>query len=274
MNVRRSAKPKPSLPAVSVKDTNWQRSREYGECTAALVINPTANGAEALFNQALSNGLAAIVNHRWPGKERRRSGQVKSATELLKFIGSKVHRRGNICVLQGQTGKFRWRTAISIKLLTDGIQRTDPVRHGLPGSALEKVHIDALVKLDSHPSLQSIRDELRDEAWVQMVAEDREARMRALKYVRSLSEDEWARRQDASYMDDYQPFDPKEAPYLPGIDVCPVCWLETFVNEEMDDFGFGIGSGTCRACSYTRTPEMAEDEAIDAKIHYELGKDD
>lgn len=32
--------------------------------------------------------------------------------------------------------------------------------------------------------------------------------------------------------------------------------------------------GTCRACGYTRTPEMAEDQAFDAKVAYELEKGD
>ena len=44
------------------RNAEWQRRREYGESTAALVINPEANGAEGLFNQALSNGLAAIMS--------------------------------------------------------------------------------------------------------------------------------------------------------------------------------------------------------------------
>ena len=120
----------------------------------------------------------------------------------------------------------------------------------------------------------STRDVLHDEAWVRMVAADREARMRALTYVTSLSDEEWKRRQDPDFIEPYLPFDPKERAYLPGADTCPVCDLETFIVEEADGFGFGIGSGTCRACGYTRTPEMAEDEAIDAKIEYELGKDE
>jgi hypothetical protein len=109
-------------------------------------------------------------------------------------------------------------------------------------------------------------DALRDESWVRMVAADREARVRALAYAAKLSEEEWARRQAPDYVESYLPFDPKERDLSFGADVCPVCELETLIVEEADPFGFGIGAGICRACGYTRTPEMAEDEAMDAKI--------
>ena len=89
----RSAKPRPASVGVQVQDAEWQRRREYGECTAALVMNPEANGAGGLFNQALSNGLAAIVSHHWPGREGKANGRVKSAA-LLSFINGNVRARG------------------------------------------------------------------------------------------------------------------------------------------------------------------------------------
>lgn len=93
------AKPRPVPAAVRVRDTEWQRRSEYGECTAALVQNPEASGAEALFNQALSNGLAAIVAHHWPARERKRNGRVKSAADLLAIINREAPRRGNMRIL-------------------------------------------------------------------------------------------------------------------------------------------------------------------------------
>jgi hypothetical protein len=260
---------------VRVQETEWQRRREYGECTSVLVMNPEANGAEGLFNQALSNGLAAIVSHHWPGRERKPNGRVKSAPDLLAFLNGKVRRRGRMRVLEGRSAGRRWRTAIATKTLADGVKRTDPVRHGTGGgSSLDRAQIEALVKLDTHPSLRSMRDALQDEGWVRMVAADREARVRALAYVAKLLKEEWERRQDPDFVEPYLPPDPKERSSSFGADVCPVCDLETFVVEETDSFGFGIGAGTCRACGYTRTPDMAEDEAFDAKIEYELSKGD
>jgi hypothetical protein len=115
MNAKRSGKPKPTSVAVRVEDTEWQRRREYGECTAVLIANPETNGAEGLFNQALTNALAAIVNYHWPGRELNPNGRVKSAADLLAFINGKVRRRGNMRVLEGRTAGRRWRTAIATK---------------------------------------------------------------------------------------------------------------------------------------------------------------
>lgn len=113
----------------------------------SVVIGPNAHGAEGLFNQALSNGLAAIVNHHWPGAERKANGRVKSAADLLGFINGKIRRRGNIRVLEGQTHGRKWRTAVATKILADGIKKTDPIRHGTEGgSSPQKEHIDALVE--------------------------------------------------------------------------------------------------------------------------------
>jgi hypothetical protein len=186
MNARRSAKPKPAAVHLHVEETQWQRRREYGECTAALVMNPEANGAEGLFNQALSNGLAAIVSHHWPGGERKSNGRMKSAADLLAFINRKIRRRGSMRVLEGRTQGYRWRTALATNVLADGVKRTDPVRHGTEGgSPPEGRHIDALVKLDTHPSLRSMRDALRDESWVRMVAADRVLESERLPTLRS-----------------------------------------------------------------------------------------
>jgi hypothetical protein len=273
MSTKRTPKPRP--PLVHVEETQWQRAREYGECTAALIANPEAAGAEALFNQALSNGLAAIVSHHWPGEDRRGNGRVKSAADLLSLINRKVRRRGNMRVLEGRLRGYRWRTAIATNVLAEGVRQTDPVRHGSnEGSRLEKRHIDELVKLDSHPSLQSLTNEVHDEHWRQEVSADRDARWRALVYIRRLSPEEWARRQEPAFVEQHLPFDPKERYSSFGADLCPVCGLETLIVQEIDPFGVGVGAGTCVACGYTRTAFMAEDEAMYEKIQWELGKGD
>jgi hypothetical protein len=44
-----------------------------------------------------------------------------------------------------------------------------------------------------------------------MVATHRQARVQALEYVSKLSEEEWARRQDSAYIEDYIPADPNQA---------------------------------------------------------------
>ena len=77
---------------------------------------------------------------------------------------------------------------------------------------------------------------------MRMVAADREARVRALAYVAKLSKEEWERRQDPDFIEPYLLFDPKERDASFGADVYPVCSVETFVVEEIDSFGLGIGA--------------------------------
>ncbi|NDU75957.1 hypothetical protein GWI34_25500 [Actinomadura sp. DSM 109109] len=62
------------------------RARQYTLCTIALQYDRLSVGAEGVFDQALTNGLAAIVAYTWPGKEVKRSGSILSATELLTTI--------------------------------------------------------------------------------------------------------------------------------------------------------------------------------------------
>jgi hypothetical protein len=263
------------VPPIHVADTQWLRAREFGVCTAALIIDPEVSGAEAMFNQALSNALVAIVTHHWPDRVHKKNGNVKSAADLLAIINSEARKQGNMRVLEGQQHGHRWRTAIATKVLAEGVRRSDPIRHGkVGGSRLELRHVDALRKLDTHPSLRKVGESLNDEHWVRMMSSDREARKRAMLYVLSLSEDEWDRRQTPSYIEEYLPFSPKEQSMSLGVAECPVCELETLVVEEIDMFGLGIASGTCRACGYTRTPDVAEDEAIAEKIAFEIDQGD
>ncbi|MFK0223293.1 hypothetical protein ACIQWN_34550 [Streptomyces vinaceus] len=42
-----------------------QRAETYARCTAQLLADRTVPGAEAIFDQGLSNGLAAIVADQW-----------------------------------------------------------------------------------------------------------------------------------------------------------------------------------------------------------------
>ncbi|WP_432171806.1 hypothetical protein [Streptomyces sp. 1222.5] len=48
---------------------------------------PAMAGREGVFDQALSNGLAAIVASEWPGNESDRQGRVLSASALPCWTG-------------------------------------------------------------------------------------------------------------------------------------------------------------------------------------------
>ena len=63
------------------------RARQYPVCTYALDYDRATDGAEGVFDQALTNGLAAIVAHEWPGEEIGRGGRMLAASGLLDAIG-------------------------------------------------------------------------------------------------------------------------------------------------------------------------------------------
>ncbi|MHC3454945.1 hypothetical protein [Streptomyces prasinus] len=56
-----------------------------------------------LFDDALSNGLAAIVAYEWPGEEQGRRGRVESARALLEVIEEHMPATdGIVLLLDGQ----------------------------------------------------------------------------------------------------------------------------------------------------------------------------
>ena len=61
------------------------RALDYARCTQALREDRERPGFAGIFDEALTNALAAIVAARWPGTEMRGS-RVKSASELLDVI--------------------------------------------------------------------------------------------------------------------------------------------------------------------------------------------
>src|SRR3954452_11815885 len=63
-----------------------RRARHYAVCTYALDYDRASDGAEGVFDQALTNGLAAIVADEWPGEEVGRGGRMLAASKLLDVI--------------------------------------------------------------------------------------------------------------------------------------------------------------------------------------------
>ncbi|MEU2907911.1 hypothetical protein ABZ771_34345 [Streptomyces globisporus] len=65
-----------------------KRAEEYGRCATVLDVDFQVPGAAAIFDQALTNGLAAIVAHIWQGQEieKRKNGdhRLKAASTGLK----------------------------------------------------------------------------------------------------------------------------------------------------------------------------------------------
>lgn len=67
----------------------------YARCAFALKDDPNVVGAEALFDVALSNGLAVVVGSGWPGEEYKPNGstQVKSAGVMLQDLKKKAQQQ-------------------------------------------------------------------------------------------------------------------------------------------------------------------------------------
>ncbi|MDQ4033619.1 MAG: hypothetical protein M3332_15785 [Actinomycetota bacterium] len=266
------------------------RAREYGQCTAALDTDYQTSGAEALYDQALSNGLVAIVEYEWPGEEletsrRRRRNKTKSATDLLKvirnratkvsqgivqlttrtvgYIDPQYQRKDALCVnLTAPSTEF---VQVAVDLLQEAIDRTQSIRHGRiqvhATVGLDRRHIDALCNLNHHPALDSLAEEYGDQSWRAAKVQDLWTRNHAADYLEIIGEEEADRRMSTS--EDYLPADPKDRAMGPELQRCPVCLRETLLADRFDSMGHGIGIGTCIVCSYNRGEAIAEDEASD-----------
>ncbi|MEV7318446.1 hypothetical protein AB0N56_36705 [Streptomyces microflavus] len=62
----------------------------FSEVTSIDLSAETVPGHEGIYDQALSNALAAIVAAEWPGEEVNRRGRVHFARDLLKVIAEKI----------------------------------------------------------------------------------------------------------------------------------------------------------------------------------------
>lgn len=234
-------------------------------------------GREGVFDQALSNGLAAIVASEWPGKEVDRKGRVLSASALLKVIEERIPATdGIVCVPdehpmpdipQGDTNSLfqagpclSSHTRIDVRTLQNGIEASQAARHGRGAGALQHRHIEALLALDGHPSLGVMGEEQQDRIQRIAQAEDVASQKRAGEYLERIGEEEATRR--AENVANPNAYHPKHNPDGHDLDTCPVCGHETFCVEGLDPMFGQVAYGQCLVCTYARTPGVAEDEAF------------
>ncbi|MFG3117880.1 hypothetical protein ACGF4C_26255 [Streptomyces sp. NPDC048197] len=160
---------------------------------------------------------------------------------------------------------------IGVEVLLDALDQTQPVRHARGIGALTEAHVDALIKLDDHISLRRLSEARQDSEWVKDQIRDRYEQQRAADYLHLIGEAEAERR--ASGAIEYLPTDPKERLIDFGLDECPVCSYEALRVTGMDDFGLGVGGGTCIVCSYVRSSATADDQAMDFMIARHIADD-
>lgn len=240
-----------------------KRAEEYGRCATVLDVDFQVPGAAAIFDQALTNGLAAIVAHTWPGEEteKRRNGdhRLRAASQLLKVITEECDEaQEGIRLVPDSADEPK--IAVDVAALSDALEQTQRVRHARGVGEIEKRHVAALLELDGHSCLRQVSEEQRESDWVKHQIQDRYERLRAQDYLELIGEEEADRR--IALAADHRPTHADDL--IDGVDVtdCPVCGRETLAVTGIDDFGAGYGPGTCLVCSYVRSPAAAHDLAL------------
>lgn len=271
-----------------MNDMQFRRARQYCLCTYAIAYDRVTDGAEGVFDQAVTNGLAAIVAHNWPEQLKFDDGRVKSARLLLAVIETLGDPGGSPQVFRvrdDQSNEPAGRasatdagcdplfTAVDIATLRDAITATQELRHArdidaTSESALTAEHIEALKALDCHPALRVLTDEQRDRYYVRTQDDDLIEQDRAQRYLGALDPMEIERRASITYMQDYRSESDGE------VDQCPVCDNLSLVAAGRDGMLATVSYGHCMVCSYERRPEIAEASAIDQRIRHLVDRPD
>jgi hypothetical protein len=268
----------------------YERARQYAACAAEL--SHEEPGAEGRFDMALTNGLAAIVAHEWPGKESNAKGRMLPASELLKIIEGQVPESPEPSVhvieeAEDPEMERHWQrvglledgeslplleTRIDVAVLREGLDVTQPARHARGVGGLERRHIDALLALDDHPSLRSLSSEHADRAWENAQVEHRHAAARALAYLERIGEEEADLR--ASRAENPNAYHPKHNPEGGDLEECEVCGRVAFCVDGFDDRGYGFSYGQCLVCTYSRSSAVADDVAFGHYLGHQMSKGD
>lgn len=265
------------------------RARQYAICTYALDYGRVADGAEGIFDQALTNGLAAIVAHTWPGAEMSSKGRALSAAGLLDVIEERGQAvDGGIVRVPHEVGGPEYTdlpfdegpmpnfTSVEIEPLRDAIRTTQAIRHArdldnAAATVLTDAHMGALRELDYHPALFSLSSEAIDRLEEVTWSADATERARAERYLEALGDTERRRREQIDYAELYG-FETTEDRV--EVEECPVCLQTALVAATRDPLLDEIGVGHCVVCGYERTAGVAGDMALGVQIERATGRDD
>lgn len=117
----------------------------FSEVTSVDLSAETEPGHEGIYDQALSNALAAIVAAEWPGEEANSKGRVHFARDLLKVIAEKIQPdpATGLRVIPDRGADVRspwekenrlpegfWDTRVDVELLTNALDVSGRTRHG------------------------------------------------------------------------------------------------------------------------------------------------
>lgn len=271
----------------NMTDIQRQRAVQYAVCTFALDLDHVTDGAEGVFDQALTNGLAAIVAHEWPGEELRKTGGTLFARALLGVIAERgqVAEDGTVRILRLDEPEWIESpfdddpiptfTSVHVATLEDALDATQALRHARDGgdnvAGLTNDHLEALRDLDDHPALFALDEQVIDRAEEGVDAAKAVESSRSADYWWALEDEERGRRRTINYTERYA-WETQDSRC--EVDRCPVCWTEALVASEFDSYLGEIGIGMCIACSYARTRDVADDAAMDVQIRRHMERND
>lgn len=265
------------------------RARQYAVCTFALAADRSSDGAEAIFDQAATNGLAAIVAYAWPGAEVDKRSRVLSAAALLEVITARGTAQDDGVVLIEHAPALSAReddligaepvpnaTRVDVRALRAAITATQAVRHARQSNertdaALADKHVEALRQLDFHPALFSLTDESIDRAELEVARTDAVEHERAGRFFRALDDEDREARGAVDYVARYAWETHDDRVEVEG---CPVCENASLVARRRETLIDEIGIGHCLICSYERTRRVAEDIAMAIDLQRLIDRND
>lgn len=244
-------------------------STRYAESAAVLQMMSeeelTRVGAASYFSTAVTNGLLAVVSAELPGQEAKRGGWTKPAAELLTLLEQSKqiafsHEIGGIFGEPDE--RIDW--SINVECLREGIEMTDPIRHGRqPVGVLGLRHVEALVALDRHDALGDLSSASYDERLARERYVDSRIAGAAYDLLLILDATEIERRTSREYLSQFEPVSPKDMLIFGGWDECPVCDYETLHIEH----------GQCVLCGYQRNRAVADEEELMDQISSAIARD-
>ncbi len=164
-------------------------------------------------------------------------------------------------------------TRVDVGTLLDALDVTQPVRHAREDGdevdekprLLERRHVEALLALDSHPSLWALDMEREDRYEDSAQKQDEREREQAGQTLRRIGEEEADRRAAAAV--DLHTGPTPDDPSALELQECPVCGYEAFSSDGGDELGMQVGTGECLVCHYRRSPAIAN--AIAREMEWE-----
>ncbi len=193
---------------------------------------------EGLFDTAITNGLLAIVSHDSPGAELDNRGRTLPATALLELA------------VESPTIQL---SAMDVASLSDGLDLTQPSRHGRADDEFAVVrpdHLASLEDLDQHPALSFLD-----------IADGKSFNECVLIAFSEVAEE-------------VLPARPKDRSMVPDPEECDECWRPTFLPSGWDAFGGTSSPGYCVACGHERTDDAAYEAAISQAISRAVSRND